>query len=112
MLTLIGSYTDRGAFADFVRGDADRLWKIPENISFEEASTLNVGTMTAVQALFRSDRLGLVEPPQKVTEETWVSTFQFLIQKSTQLCNRFLSMAEALPSDRMPFSSHTSAVTR
>lgn len=46
---------------------------MPDELSFEDAATLNAGTLTAVQALFHPDRFGFVEPPQTVDSETWVS---------------------------------------
>lgn len=49
------------------------VWKIPDELSFEDAATLNASPMTAWQALFHPDRLDLVEPPEQVKEETWVS---------------------------------------
>lgn len=64
-----------------MKADSDLLWKTPDNTSFEEAVTMNVGTLTAVQALFQPDRLGLVEPPQKVAEEIWVCMFLWTISR-------------------------------
>jgi NADPH:quinone reductase-like Zn-dependent oxidoreductase len=55
-----------------VKGDADLVWKIPDNVSFEDAVTFGVGFGTAAQGLFHPTRLGLVEPPAKVSSETWV----------------------------------------
>jgi len=37
-----------GAFATYLTAKGDLQIKIPENISFEEASTLGVGTSTSV----------------------------------------------------------------
>jgi NADPH:quinone reductase-like Zn-dependent oxidoreductase len=37
-------YTDRGAFAEYVRAEADLVWKIPsDTVSYEEAATMNAG---------------------------------------------------------------------
>lgn len=66
-----------GSFAEYVKADDVLLWSIPDETSYEDAVTLNVGTATVVQAAFHPDRLGLVEPPEKVTEETWVSNILF-----------------------------------
>ena len=36
-----GTYTDRGAYAEYVKQPADLAWKIPEGtISYEEAATM------------------------------------------------------------------------
>lgn len=38
-----GTYTDRGAFAEYVKIPAELTWKIPEGTTYEEAATLNCG---------------------------------------------------------------------
>lgn len=40
-----------GAFAERLVADAKMCWKVPENVSLEEASTLGVGWISAAQAL-------------------------------------------------------------
>ena len=35
-----GTYKDRGAYAQYVKTAAELAWKVPENISHEEAATL------------------------------------------------------------------------
>jgi len=66
-----GQYTDRGAFAQYVKTPAELTWKVPEGtITDEDAATLGCGAWTAVQTLF--NRLHLVEPPKKTTKEEWV----------------------------------------
>lgn len=36
-----GNYKDRGAFAEFVKAEADLVWKVPKGtLSHEEAATL------------------------------------------------------------------------
>lgn len=62
-------YRNLGSFADYLKTDADLLWKVPDEFSFEDAAALNAGPVTAHQALFHPDRLGLTEFPQT---ETWV----------------------------------------
>ncbi|PNP76029.1 hypothetical protein FNYG_10587 [Fusarium nygamai] len=57
-----------GAFAEFVVVPYDLVWKIPDNLTFEEASTISMCGLTAAQALF--GRLGLPSPfslPQQAT---------------------------------------------
>ncbi|GJE87536.1 zinc-binding alcohol dehydrogenase family protein [Phanerochaete sordida] len=71
-----GTYKDRGAFAEYVKATGDLCWKVPEGmISHEEAATMGCSFWTAVQALFHPDRLGLVEPPNKVDKEEWVLVY-------------------------------------
>ncbi|KAI0797098.1 GroES-like protein [Abortiporus biennis] len=68
-----GIKSDRGAFAQYVKAADELVWKIPDgSITFEEAATLNCGFWTGVQSLFHPKRLGLVEPPKKVSGEEWV----------------------------------------
>ncbi|EMD39360.1 hypothetical protein CERSUDRAFT_112991 [Gelatoporia subvermispora B] len=68
-----GTFTDGGAYAEYVRIPADLSWVVPEgSISHEEAATLGCAFWTAAQALYHPTRLGLVEPPEKVNEEHWI----------------------------------------
>ncbi|KAK6216840.1 TOXD protein [Colletotrichum tabaci] len=46
-----GLYHDRGAFAEYLRTEADLAWKIPSGVSDEEATTYGVSAVTAVLAL-------------------------------------------------------------
>lgn len=46
-----GLYPDRGAFAEFLKADADLVWKIPGNVDDAEAATFGVSAVTAMQAL-------------------------------------------------------------
>jgi len=84
-----GTYTDRGSFAEYVKADDVLLWSIPDETSYEDAVTLNVGTGTAVQSLFHPDRLGMVEPPEKVAEGTWV----FIYGGSTSVGQNAIQLA-------------------
>ncbi|KAI0337936.1 GroES-like protein [Trametopsis cervina] len=71
-----GTYTDRGAFAEYVKAPEDLAWKVPsDEISNEESATLGCAFWTAVQALFHPGRLGLVEPPKKVKREEWIFVY-------------------------------------
>jgi len=68
-----GTYTDGGAYAEFVRTPARLAWVVPDGtLSHEEAATLGCALWTAVQALYHPTRLGLVEPPEKINEEHWI----------------------------------------
>ncbi|KAF8579983.1 GroES-like protein [Ramaria rubella] len=69
-----GAYwTDRGAYAEYLKTDSDLAWVVPEGtVSHEEAATLNCGLWTAVQAFYHPGRLALVEPPLKTTSGEWV----------------------------------------
>ncbi|KAF7789409.1 hypothetical protein EIP86_000353 [Pleurotus ostreatoroseus] len=68
-----GTYTDRGAYAEYVKTTADLAWKIPAGtVSDEEAATYGCAFYTSAQALFHPTRLGLVEPPAKVEHEEWI----------------------------------------
>ncbi|MCJ1281879.1 hypothetical protein MMC26_001202 [Xylographa opegraphella] len=54
-----------GAFAEHIVAKADIQTKIPESLSFEEASTLGVGISTVGQALYQSLQLPLPSNPSK-----------------------------------------------
>eukprot|EP01117_Protostelium_nocturnum_P013220 TRINITY_DN4920_c0_g1_i1.p1 TRINITY_DN4920_c0_g1~~TRINITY_DN4920_c0_g1_i1.p1 ORF type:complete len:350 (+),score=115.79 TRINITY_DN4920_c0_g1_i1:63-1112(+) len=53
-------YPDKGAFAQYLTVEAGMTFKIPKNVSFEEAATVGVPFFTAAQVLYH--RLGLPEP--------------------------------------------------
>jgi len=59
-----------GAFAEHIKAKAGINLKIPDNMSFEDASTLGVGLTTVAQGLYQE--LGLPLPPAKVQEPTLV----------------------------------------
>ncbi|GJJ16139.1 hypothetical protein Clacol_010419 [Clathrus columnatus] len=68
-----GTYTDRGAFAEYVKTPADLVWRVPRGtLTHEEAATMGCGLWTAVQALYHPDRLGLIEPPSKTEQNEWI----------------------------------------
>ncbi|RDX46877.1 GroES-like protein [Lentinus brumalis] len=67
-----GAWPDEGAFAEYLRTPAELVWPVPDSLKHEEAATLNCAFWTAVQALFHSTRLGLVEPPEKAKNSEWV----------------------------------------
>lgn len=58
-----GLWPDYGSYAEYTKVEADLVWIVPSNTTFEEAATMNVGLLTAVQAFYHSTRLGLPEPP-------------------------------------------------
>ncbi|KAF5630090.1 hypothetical protein F52700_7448 [Fusarium sp. NRRL 52700] len=63
------SVNDRpGAFAEFIVVHYDLVWKIPDKLTFEEASTISMCGLTAAQALF--GRLGLPSPFSLAPQET------------------------------------------
>lgn len=87
------AYPDKGAYAEYVKADPELVWVVPENtFSLEQAAAYGVAHVyvphsvgyeritdmlfdsfwTAVQALYNPKHLGLVEPPEKVSEPQWV----------------------------------------
>ncbi|CAE6502805.1 unnamed protein product [Rhizoctonia solani] len=66
-----GNYKDRGAFAQYLKAEADLIWKFPTNIlSFEEAATMNCAFWTSIQAFY--NRLGLDEPSSGAKKDEWI----------------------------------------
>jgi NADPH:quinone reductase len=65
-----------GAYAEYSLAPTNTVFKIPQNISFEEASTLGLAAMTAALGLFAEDRLALPSPFNPITEE---NTFPIVI---------------------------------
>lgn len=71
----------RGAFAEYVCANEDKLALKPANISFEEAAAVPVAAITALQGL----RMGRISPGQKVLVDGasgGVGTFAIQIAKS------------------------------
>jgi NADPH:quinone reductase-like Zn-dependent oxidoreductase len=52
-----GLFPDRGSFADYLKVPGDLAWKVPTDVSDEEASTYGVSAVTAMLAL--NTRLGV-----------------------------------------------------
>jgi NADPH:quinone reductase-like Zn-dependent oxidoreductase len=57
---------NNGAFAEYVAATGDLLVKIPQEMSFEDAATIGVGTTTAGLALYQS--LGLPMPDKPASK--------------------------------------------
>lgn len=57
-----GLYPDRGAFAEYLKIDADAAWHIPDEVSDADATTYGVSAITAVLTL--NLRLGLPWPDE------------------------------------------------
>ncbi|KAH9941947.1 GroES-like protein [Amylocystis lapponica] len=71
-----GTYTDYGAYAEYISTPAELSWVVPANtISHEQAASLGCAFWTSVQAFYHPTRLGLVEPPAKVGTEEWVFVY-------------------------------------
>ncbi|KAI0682215.1 GroES-like protein [Earliella scabrosa] len=72
-----GHYTDRGAYAEYLKASADLVWVLPESLSYEQAAALTCGVWTTVQGLFHPARLGLVGPTAEAPAERdeWVFVY-------------------------------------
>lgn len=60
-----------GAFAEYVVAKGDIQMKIPDSLSFEDASTLSLGVTTVMQGLYQKS-LKLQLPIEPVKEKTYV----------------------------------------
>ena len=38
-----GHYTDRGAYAEYLKASADLVWVLPESLSYEQAAAMTCG---------------------------------------------------------------------
>ncbi|KAH9941955.1 GroES-like protein [Amylocystis lapponica] len=75
-LVLGGTYTDYGAYAEYISTPAELSWVVPANtISHEQAASLGCAFWTSVQAFYHPAHLGLVEPPAKIGTEEWVFVY-------------------------------------
>jgi NADPH:quinone reductase-like Zn-dependent oxidoreductase len=97
----------RGAFAEFVCANEDKLTMMPANLSFEQAAAVPVAAITALQGL--RDK-GRIKPGQKVLIDGasgGVGTFAIQIAKSfrtevTAVCStRNLDRARSLGADHL-----------
>jgi len=61
-------YHEDGSFANYITAKGDIQIKIPDNLSFEEASTLGVGITTVGQALYQSLDLPLPSAAKSSTK--------------------------------------------
>ncbi|KAI5451211.1 Zinc-binding oxidoreductase alcohol dehydrogenase [Naganishia albida] len=67
-----GQFTDRGAFAEYLRIPSNAAWKVPTSsskVTLHEAPVFGIGFGTACQALYK--RLDVPYPPAKVQGEQW-----------------------------------------
>jgi len=65
-----------GAYAEYSIARTETAFKVPEGVSFEEASTVGLAACTAALGLFAKDRLGLPSPFDPITE---AETFPIVI---------------------------------
>jgi NADPH:quinone reductase-like Zn-dependent oxidoreductase len=56
-----------GAFAEYIVVKGDLQYRVPDNMSFQDAATVGLGVTTAALGLYRS--LGLALPSEPLTEE-------------------------------------------
>jgi hypothetical protein len=66
----------------------DLAWKIPDNISYEQAATVSVGLYSEAMCMTHPKRLNMTEWPRKVPEERWVSD---LLHNALSIGERALS---------------------
>ncbi|KAL1947847.1 hypothetical protein VTO73DRAFT_13571 [Trametes versicolor] len=70
------AFSDEGAYAEYVKTPGDLVWVVPENtLSHDQAAAFGCAFWTVAQAFFHKTRLGLVEPPAKVSGDEWVFVY-------------------------------------
>lgn len=89
-----GLYRDRGAFAEYVKADADLAWKIPAEMDDTEATTYGVSATTAMLAL--NGRLGLPWPGENGTLKTDDKSIIFIYAGSTSAGLSCIQLAKAV----------------
>ncbi|GAA6040361.1 hypothetical protein JCM8097_007575 [Rhodosporidiobolus ruineniae] len=68
-----GLWEGEGSFAEYVKAQASLVWKVPESVSFEEASAAGgIGPWTAIQALYFRLKLAHPSSPTKNAEPVLV----------------------------------------
>ncbi|BGP28536.1 Zinc-binding oxidoreductase alcohol dehydrogenase [Rhodotorula toruloides] len=64
-----GQWEGEGSFAEYVKAQATLVWKVPDNVSDEEAAAAGgIGPWTAIQALYMRLKLNLPSNPTKNAE--------------------------------------------
>jgi len=66
-----GYYLDNGGFAEYIRTVTDLTWKVPDNVSHEQAATVSVGAYSAAMCMTHPKRLNMTEWPHKVPDGQW-----------------------------------------
>lgn len=59
-----------GAFREYIIADAELVIRLPEQLTFDAASTLGMGISTSAQALYQSLNLPLPTEVQKPIDQT------------------------------------------
>ncbi|KAF8582064.1 GroES-like protein [Ramaria rubella] len=67
-----GGLGHKGAFADYITTDWDLSSIVPPNVTPQQAASLPLALMTAVQALYLATCLGLPEPPINEPSHKWI----------------------------------------
>jgi len=67
-----GGQGKKGAFAEYITSDWDLTSLVPPNITNQQAASLPIPLLTAVQALYLPARLGLPEPPVHSPTKEWI----------------------------------------
>ncbi|RBQ81422.1 hypothetical protein FVER14953_11742 [Fusarium verticillioides] len=78
-----GLYPDKGAFAEYLKIDADVAWKVPEHISDTDAATYGVSAVTAMLVLNVIHGIPFVDTKPGYTAVTTASL------RSTQLVKQY-----------------------
>ncbi|KAF6220918.1 hypothetical protein HO133_002598 [Letharia lupina] len=82
---------DVGAFAEYVAASADLLLKVPDGLSFEEASTIGLGLFTAGLGIFRELQVpASLDPPG--TLDPFISEFVLIAGGSTATGTRAIQL--------------------
>ena len=66
-------YPENGGFSEYVRMMTDLAWKIPDNISYEQAATVSAGVRSGATCMTHPKRLSVTELSGKISNEQWVS---------------------------------------
>ncbi|KAF8509905.1 hypothetical protein JB92DRAFT_2943277 [Gautieria morchelliformis] len=67
-----GGVNDKGAYADYITTSWDLSSVVPPNVTSQQAATLPLTLMTAVQAFYLPTCLALPEPPVQTPSQKWI----------------------------------------
>ncbi|KAL6885427.1 TOXD protein [Trichoderma evansii] len=91
-----GLYRDRGAFAEYLKVDGDLAWKIPAEMSNEEATTYGVSAVTAMLALNVHLRVPWADEVGKARQEASSQAFPIFIYSGATSAGLFaIQLAKA-----------------
>jgi NADPH:quinone reductase-like Zn-dependent oxidoreductase len=62
----LAAYKDKGAFAEYLVVDSEKILTLPDNLSFPDAATMSICANTAFQMLYQSQSMARPSNPVRI----------------------------------------------